>query len=335
MNRTGFLRLSLLLAVVLTGCTSGRQGIWPTYPTAVTAEDRERIHAEFGITCRPWRQTGWDGWEIVSGHWQIRTTVRDEYLLTYLPLLLEDAFVAYQKQLSTQRKPLRPLRGYLFSDKREWMTFTRSYAPEISSVTDHITAGGYQYKGTYVSFYIGRKGTLANATHEGLHLFWAETFGTPIPSWLNEGLAVQFEGHQRVDGRLVVDLSENRNRQINLRYAIVHKRLIPLEELIGLHPGDVIAGSQNNWQAYYGQVWALYRFMRDGRGGRYRPALRRIIEDCKRGRYPVDVGMGGRAERRQAAAVERFSAYLPVAFEQFKREYVRFARQLAGFATED
>lgn len=302
--------------------------MWPTYATAVTAEDRVRIHAEFGVTCRPWRETGWDGLEIISKHWRIRTTVRDEYLLTYMPLLLEDAFTQYQKMLGTDRKPPRLLRGYLFSDKREWMAFTKSYAPEICKVTDRITAGGYQYKGTYVSFYIGRGGTLSNAAHEGLHLFWAETFGTRIPCWLNECLAVQFEGHKRVDGRIVIDLETNRNRQGNLRYSIINKKTFPLEQLITLYPGDVIGGKQNNWRAYYGQVWALYRFMRDGREGAYQSSLKRIITDCKLGRYRVN-------GRSVSAAVERFSTYLPVEFEQFKREYERFARQLAGFKESD
>jgi hypothetical protein len=329
--------LLLTAAGLPAGCTQS-ESVFPAYPAAVTAADRQRIHAAFGVTCRPWTNTGWDGWELESRHFLIRTTVRDEYLLTYMPLLLEDAVVRYQRELATERGSGRRMRGYLFSDKREWMAFTRSYAPEIVSTTDRIGAGGYQYKGAYISFYIGRRGTLSNACHEGLHLFWAETFGTPIPGWLNEGLAVQFEGHTRRNGRLVVDLAENRARRTNLRYVLVRKDTIPLARLITSHAGEIVHEKRNNWKAYYGQIWALYRFLRDGQEGRYRPALQRIIADCKVGRYRMDfrlpasapADLEGRRRLRAQMALRRFSAYLPVPFEQFEKEYWTYARRLAG-----
>jgi hypothetical protein len=65
--------------------------------------------------------------------------------------------------------------------------------------------------------------------------------------------------------------------------------MIPLGELASMHAGQVVDQPGEQIEAFYAQSWAFAKFLWDGEGGRYRPALRQILADAAGGAlFPGD-----------------------------------------------
>jgi len=288
-----------------------------------------------------WVFASYPGQIITTPHYRIHTTVDYPHITDALPSFLEFALTQYRRALADLPAPPRRMETYLFADRRQWSGKTRQMLPDQSATFQHLGRGGFTTRGTAILYYIdyNRRGrdTLAIAAHEGWHQYTQSTFRTPLPIWLEEGIATYMEGCRIVNGNLTFRPWQNWERRRTLGEAIRDDRLIPLAELLNARPQAYLGSGQDQLLTYYAQVWALTRFLADGAKGRYRAPLGSVLTDAAKGSLIRHV----RRSPDVSAAVSRHGgspagmgslvilAYFNNDLSAFENEYLAYARTLA------
>src|SRR5690606_1520091 len=134
-----------------------------------------------------------------------------------------------------------PMEGYLFANRTEWAAFTAAHAGEDAAVYLQVPRGGYCYGDVTVMYFLGDLSTYSVAAHEGWHQFVARHFKRRLPPFLEEGMACLFESIRLEQGLPRWNLAINHNRIDKLRAAVEGEALWPLEKLIHMHAGEVVA----------------------------------------------------------------------------------------------
>jgi len=253
-----------LLGTMLAGCAAFQ----PETPTVVQ---------------QPWEPApGWAGLRLQTAHYDIHTTARDGLTLEYLPAFLESAFAGYQALLPLPEPPSRRLPVYLFESRAQWAAFTRQLVPHLAPLYLRIQQGGYMDPGSgaVVAWDLGRDHTLALLGHEGLHQYLSAFFSSPVPAWLNEGLATQWESFDLRGRRPRFTPRENYLRRNSLREAVAREEAwIPLRELVSMNAGDAVLRAGQIKRSFYAQVWVLVLFLREGAPGPWRDGFRDLLAD--------------------------------------------------------
>ena len=224
---------------------------------------------------------GGAGTQLLTAHYDLRITSRDQLLIEYLPAFMETCHREYRSLLPAAAQREERMVVYLFAGRPEWAAFTRRFDPLRADTYLHIHSGGYcdQATATAVMWDVGRDRTLALLAHEGLHQFAAATLHESLPSWLGEGLATQFEAFD-LDGP-VPRFTPRRNflRTSSLREALLlEDGLIGLDELLTMDAGQAVRKANATTAGYYAQVWSLVLFLRED--PRYAPGFRRLLADA-------------------------------------------------------
>lgn len=263
---------------------------------------------------RDWNPPGLVGQQLLTDHFDIRTTVQDAALRDVLPGFMEACFAEYVRLVPPELPPQARLDVYLFDTRDQWAAFTRRFAPAHAETYLHIQAGGFTDMATAaaVAFDIGRDRTLALLAHEGLHQYLARYRPGRVPAWLNEGLACQFEAFILRDGRPVFTPRRNLLRLESLREALtVEDALIPLPDLLRMDAGQAVRRTGRPARVYYAQVWSLVLFLREP-GPPYAAGFQALLRDA--------------GTPRLDAAIRAFRAAAPgsadltpaeIAFEQY------------------
>lgn len=327
-----------LLLLATAACTS------PTRPIAV-----ER---------RPWTEPGPDGLQFLTAHFDIRTTVRDTVLRDALPEFMETAFTEYTRLMPLPVESSPPLsRGesanaspsltkggpaegdgarlpvYLFDTREEWARFTRHFTPADAQTYLHIHAGGYtDYRScTAVTFDLGRDHTLSLLAHEGFHQYVARYRPVPLPAWLNEGLACQFETFILEGSHPTFSPRQNLIRLGSLREALTPpNQLASLSDLLRMHAGQAVRQTGPAAPVYYAQLWSTVLYLRD-RSCPYAPGFRKLLQDAGtpaltqairdyRAQSPTAHGLSD--------AEVAFAAYITSDLQGFAARYRAFAEEL-------
>jgi hypothetical protein len=139
------------------------------------------------------------------------------------------------------------------------------------------------------------------------------------------------------DGTTVLRPRDNDERREALVAAARDRDLIPMDDLLARTPQSFLNKNKNGLLVYYAQVWALTRFLAEGEGGRYRPALAELLCDAAEGR------LVGRLMKSKVAGSRRGGAqvasrggpavlqeYFNPDMESFTEEYDRFVLGLIG-----
>jgi len=220
---------------------------------------------------------------------------------------------------------------HVFANRMQWAGYTRSNAGDDADIYLQINRGGYTAGDRYVAYFIGDVGTWSVAAHEGFHQFVARHFQRRPPPFLEEGLACMFEDVAWRRGLPQWDLSSNSARDAGLRKTVARNLLIPLDQLCTMHAGQVVNTSAARIEGFYAQSWAFARFLWDAQGGRYRPALQRMMLDLATGHAP---GVAGGAD--PAAAWDPRSAkpllehYLGSDLGTIDKQFRAYVNQLTG-----
>lgn len=233
------------------------------------------------------------GIQIITEHYDLRTTSPDVPLKQYLPGFMETAFRGYAGMVRPSRETAQPMVVYLFGTRDEWASFTRVTFPAQAHTYLHLHAGGYtdQASGMAVAHDLGRDRTLALLAHEGFHQYVARHLERPLPPWLNEGLACQFEAFKLVGGEPVFTPKQNYLRRNSLRSALSQKdAFIPLPDLLGMHAGEAVVETGQVVRSYYAQVWALILFLQQGGDGQYARQFAALLADAGTDRLDAAVG---------------------------------------------
>jgi len=250
----------------------------------------------------PWDNPYGDGLIIATAHYRIFTTHLEPLTLRQTPAFLESAFRAYQSQLAAPPTNTEPFTVYLFGARSQWEDFTRQLTGSEAAMYLKIQAGAYVVNGICVAYDIGRRQTFAVLGHEGWHQYNQRLFVYRLPSWLDEGIATLFETCRYEQGQFVFDPTQNLMRLGVLKENLLAGRGISLEQLILLNPGQVLGGYGGNPDsaaAFYAQVYALVRFLREDRYGlRLRP-YQAMLQGAAAGGWPLDATLLAMAADRR------------------------------------
>ena len=318
MTRTPAILLALFLT--LPGCATER-----STPREGPTE-RSNLRVEAG------RYDDQPARRVVSPHYLIETTIADEDFVGSLGQLMEGALAQYQRLAPGVPLTTQPMRCHVFATRGQWAGYTKNNAGPDAAIYLRINRGGYTAGDRYVAYFIGDLGTWSVAAHEGFHQYVARHFKHRPPPFLEEGLACLFEDVSWEGGLPRWNLSTNPARENGLRKTVIRGVLLPLDRLCTMHAGQVVSTSGAQIEGFYAQSWAFARFLWEGEGGRYRPALQLMLRDLALGRAPGVAGEGEPVEGAwdPQAAKPLLEHYLGKSLATIDREYRTYMDRVAA-----
>lgn len=243
------------------------------------------------------RERDRDGLSITTQHYQIHTSVRDPLILRQVPVFLESAFRSYSALIGKSPQPKNTLLIYFFQTRSQWEDFTKHWTGELAPAYLKNPAGAYYFKNACVAYHLTRRSNFSILAHEGWHQFADELFQFRLPAWLDESIATNFEAYTWQNGRVEFDPRYNGSRLYALAQTLAQGRLISLSDLLVLDAGRILSHTQFDpadakvdprITAYYAQLYALARFLREANYGRYLLSFRTMLTDAGYGRWPLD-----------------------------------------------
>ncbi len=329
----------------LTGCApayhSRTPGPKPSEATPSCAALRNGLQGErlpALVAVEPWESRYGPGLKLTTNHYEVFTTLGQPLLLRMVPGFIESAYRADNEQLPQPLETSTPFLVYLFADRAQWEDFTRDFAGEQASIFCKIRSGAYYHNGACVAYDIGPRRTLAALGHEGWHQFNSRHFKYRLPSWLDEGVAMQFEASVREGGLFRFGPAANLQRLGALKDVLATGRPIPLRELVATSPGEVLAIDEDHAvMAFYSQSYALIRFLREAGYGQRLGAYHRLLSDGLTGQWPLAESDGFTAADRNLPRTLQwnrevgrrlFEHYLGPNLEQLEQEYLAFCRRI-------
>jgi hypothetical protein len=291
--------------------------------------------APFASSVEEWSEDGFNGRRYVTEHFEIVSTIRDAEFETALPGFLEAVHHRCAATLPPANSDTARLTACVFGNRAEWERFVRRRFPARYDVYSRIRSGGFTEGSTSVSFYVSRAGTLATLAHEAWHQYVGANVKSPMPAWLNEGLACLHESVRTAGRKFVFTPRENTFRINSLREAVQTDKLIPLARLIDTDAGEVISyGHSVTTQTYYAQAWALVTFLRYGENGSYARAFDRLLSDIADDTFRVRLSAASvttAATPGVSAQSAVFEAYFGVRPEHLAEAYYDYLVRVAGF----
>jgi hypothetical protein len=285
-----------------------------------------------------WENDYGPGLKITTEHYEVYTTLLEPLMLSELPGFVESAYRGYNDQLSQPIETTTKFNIYLFAERKQWEDFTKKFAGPQASLYCKIKAGAYYLNGSCVVYNIGRERTFSVLGHEGWHQFNSRHFTFRLPSWLDEGCAMLFEANRYDKGLFYFEPGRNLSRLAELKKTLMTNKMIPLKQLIGMNPGEALMEDQDAaTMAFYGQCYALVRFLREDSYGKRLGNYYKLMMDGLKGNWPLDEkGKRIAADRNipitvwwnRAVGTELFKYYISPDFEQTEREYVTFCRKI-------
>ncbi|MFC1738197.1 hypothetical protein ACFL1G_03995 [Planctomycetota bacterium] len=339
-----FAQISTLAIISLASCSSDTSPIKAaggdridTPAGMIQYLDRQNLPALVSVTT--WANRYGPGLKLTTRHYEIFTTLLEPLMLRQVPGFIESAYRSYNNQLPEPVESETKFKIYLFAKRKQWEDFTDEFTGCQAPVYRKIKAGAYYLKGTCVVYNIGRERTFSVLGHEGWHQFNKRHFKYRLPSWLDEGIAMLFEVSRYDQGLFYFEPSRNLYRLAALKKTIIENKMIPLEQLIALNPGEVLITDEpeDTVRAFYAQSYALVRFLREEAYGRWLASYHQLLMDGLKGQWLLS------AEAKQIAAdrnipltirwnrtvgSQLFEYYISDDFKQIKQEYIRYCRKL-------
>jgi hypothetical protein len=339
------------------GCAeTGTGGRWGTVSPGVRsmAEQRQalglqpaegapaRLGESARFTSEPWSFQGAPGMLIRTPRFALYTTESSEVIRGRLPSFLEAAVDHYVSAIVPLPQPTAPMTSYIMASRPQWQRLTLQHLGDRGRALMGIPRGGFAIGGRAYLFDIGAADTLAVAAHEGWHQYTQSTFAERLPLWAEEGLATFMEGHRWHGQAVTFAPWSNTERFDRLRDAVAREELLPLERLLNASTESLLSQGGDSATGYYAQVWALIHFLNEGAGGKYRPALQRMLLDAARGGLGTHVitetrrRVGPTSERSTALTLARtlgvqvFRSYFEEDLAVAEAEYRLFVQQVVA-----
>jgi hypothetical protein len=234
-----------------------------------------------------WESQFGTGLKLTTAHYEIYTTLLEPLMLSQVPGFVESAYHGYQNQLPKPIETSTPFTVYLFASRQQWETFTIGFTGPQAPMYLKIKAGAYYLNGACVAYNIGLERTFSSIGHEGWHQFNSRLFKYRLPSWLDEGIAMQFEIAEYEGGFFTFNSERNGYRLGPLKRTLLKNNVIPLNALIKLNPGEVVNEGDDAVAAFYSQAYALVRFLREDDYGRRFPQYQKLLFDGLNGQWPL------------------------------------------------
>ncbi len=241
------------------------------------------------VEIEPWRFGAFRGQVIETENYRIHTTIDRAWAREDLPRFVEAALAHYTTALGELPMPNGELETYMFATRDQWADKAAELLPGQAAAYRNLGRGGLSTGGVallyFIDYYDRPRDTFAIAAHEGWHQYTQTTFEHQMPVWIEEGVAAYMEGfHVARDGAFIFDPARNYERRRTLRRAVMHERLISLQEMVNRSPASFLQAGKEDLLVYYAQGWAMVRFLVEGEGRRYAQAFHRLLIDAAEGR---------------------------------------------------
>jgi len=337
------LLLILINTLMLFGCsgnTSSTQTVSNRIDTPEGMTDylnKQRLPALDSVM--PWKHKYVTGLKLTTDHYEIYTTLLEPLMLRQVPGFMESAHRAYNKQLLEPVETTAKFKIYLFAERQQWEDFTDDFTGAQAPVYKKIKAGAYYLKGSCVAYNIGRERTFAVLGHEGWHQFNKRHFKYRLPSWLDEGIAMQFETSRYDNGMFYFNPERNHYRLGALKLSLLENKIIPLKQLIALNPGEVLVADDPDdaLRAFYAQAYALIRFLREDDYGKRLSNYHQLLIDGLEGKWPLNAEDRRAAMDRNIPLTVRwnrtvgsrlFEQYISEDLSEIEKEYHNYCRKI-------
>jgi hypothetical protein len=334
--------LLTLFLIITCGCEPKQTGVTGGDEPISKAAQIEKYLNDRNVpaiqSVRQWQNQYGPGLEISTRHYDIFTTLLDPLILTQVPGFMEACHQAYQSQLPEPIVTQTRFTVYLFETRRQWEDFTKTFTPAQAEMYSRIKSGAYYLNGSCVTYNIGRDKTFSVLAHEAWHQFNSRHFKYRLPSWLDEGIAMQFESFREKAGTYYFEPEKNLQRLAGLKKTLDEGKMIPLEILISINPGEVImAEGDSAVIAFYSQSYALVRFLREEGYGKRLASYKSMLFDGLKGNWPLQGQAKQIASDRNIELtvgwnrlVGRylFEHYIGDDFQNLQQEYTYFCRKI-------
>ena len=286
----------------------------------------------------------WDGWQnpglkITTEHYEIYTTLFEPRVIRDIPAFLENCCKSYSKMIPGRTKTTAKFPVYLFAGRSQWEAFTLEHAGSQAAMYLQIQSGAYYLNGACVAYDIGTDRTFRVLGHECWHQFADRVFQLRLPSWLNEGIAMQFETYTYdKDGQCRFEPAKNNYRLVKLKQALMNEKTIPLEKLLGENPAQAFADSNDGAvTTFYSQCYALIRFLCESDYENSFAGFCGILNDGLTGSWPIEAeNKIIAADRRimltagwnKAVSCEMFRHYVDSDLEKAEKSYLDFCEKI-------
>ncbi|MFA6185713.1 MAG: hypothetical protein WC770_00675 [Phycisphaerae bacterium] len=291
---------------------------------------------------RRWQNSYSDGLVIETAHYRIYTTMLEPLMLRQIPAFVEAAWREYQGQLPVPVGGGDRFTVYIFRDRQQWESYTRSFTGGQAEIYLKIKKGAYYLNGQCVAYNIGRTRTFSILGHEGWHQFCDKYFKYRLPSWLDEGIAQLFEYSDFENGQFIFNSAKNYQRLGALKLSIQEKNIIPLKDLILLNPGEVVSLQQADKavMAFYAQSYALVRFLKEEGYGKRLTCYQKMLLGALNGAWPLDATETAIASNKSSPptvewnrhiAQKLFDVYIGEDIERLSPEYYRFCKKIVYY----
>ncbi len=284
-----------------------------------------------------WQSWFTEGLKLTTAHYEIYTTLFDPLMLRDIPAFMETCYHSYQKQLPKPVETKTKFTVYLFSNRTQWEIYTLFFAGERAPEYTQIKAGAYYHNGSCVAYNIGRQRTFRLLGHECWHQFADRLFKYRLPSWLNEGMAMQFEANRYENGLFYFEPERNLYRLGSLKKTLDADYKITLQDLIAAEPGQAFEKGNVSVSAFYSQSYALVRFLKEGCNGKYKNSLKKMLADALQGGWTLDETNAIIASDRripltvgwnQAVGPDLFRQYVETDFDKIENEFADFCAKI-------
>jgi hypothetical protein len=351
--------LIILLTALLCGCvpesryrrpyaySSYSTNPYPETPVYSTSTVSMSVVDEL-LSQRPYELLSVEAWfndyapglVMKTSHYEIYTTITKASLLRRIVSHVEASHSQYVRYVGAVGTNQTRSKVYLFANRREWESFTRRFARDQAHLFVKIQEGAYCYNDSCVLYDIGVEKTMAAISHEGWHQFASRNFAYRLPSWLDEGIAMQFEHISWSASGPRFDTSSNPYRLNSLRRIVNGRSAMRLTDLLSSSPGQVMASDRTeSVAAFYSQSYALVRFLQEAGNAHFRVKYKQMVRDGLYGLWSLTA-----ADRRIASSrncprtlewnsrVGRklFEQYINAHPESLENAYMDFCRAIVG-----
>lgn len=285
-----------------------------------------------------WENEYGAGLKLTTRHYEVFTTLLEPLMLSDVPGFIESCYRGYNSQLPEPIETGSKFPIYLFAERQQWDDFTKAFTGVQAPVYLKLQKGAYYLNGACVAYNIGREKTFSVLGHEGWHQFNKRHFRFRLPSWLDEGIAMLFEASRYEKGFFYFEPGRNLNRLASLKQSLIIKKMIPLEQLIAINPGEVLDTKQTAALiAFYGQSYALVRFLREEGYGKRLANYHNLLLDGLNGNWPIseqnkkiaaDRNIPLTVRWNRTVGKELFEQYVSRDFNQIEQEYITFCRKM-------
>lgn len=288
------------------------------------------------VTEEDWSYRGATGARLITDHFDIRTTVRDDELRSALPAFLEACHGQYSSLVHVpEAESTNRLDVFLFQSRQEWELFTVMRFPQRQAVYRRIRSGGYTSGDVCVCYALRDRGqTLGVIAHEGMHQYLSRHISAPLPAWLNEGLASYCEAVDLAGDMPRFTPQHNLFRMNSLREALAEGRLIPLGELLNTDAGTILMqGESQRTRTYYAQSWALIAYLRHGADRSYARRFDNLLADLLDGSFQINAQAARLTADSPATATtgeSLFRFYFGDDVSAFEAGYVAYLHEVAS-----